>query len=590
IFDPSGLARTDVTAETPLGDLSAFENSALLRDGDTIYIRGGEYVLENPIKFQRDNLTLSAYPDEQVTIRHGSHVYDWSIQINRDNFHMSGLDIVGNMETPDGRLYSHLLVRINGDNAVIENNVFRHNANFLPPEEGGDIAFGERVNRSGVTLSERAQLWGRTVLFDGSQGSVFRGNVVAALDPDAVANWKQDLHQVEGLMTDNSEVLIENNQFGPAGHHSLSSRFSTNHIRNNSFGDVSDYAHLLDFELSDHVKLPATHTAASLYANDGSIFEGNVVVYNTADPDDTGYGVQVQGTTNSDIFNNLFVDSHGTGHAVNLGIVRDSTEVTETAYNRVFNNTFYNVTSPISLGYFHGRAPEGGTAIHDNEIFGNVITYSDAKKTSIHDSVNSPIRLNLGDPIGGNGNRIENNLIYDYDSDIAAKSLVSTGTVHYTGEEFNALSFVNGNIFDHPVFAWSRGGDFRLHQSLSIDSNNDLTLDLTGQPRANGSLGAFSSFAVYAPASVTEEAEEGNAANIVSTETTMNLDAKKQFLLNSLMFREIVEQGDEADGKDDDFAHKHISKASAALPTESPIKHSPRFLLESLHKQDARDR
>ena len=488
ISDTTGINRTDVTAETPLSNLDALRDRSFLRDGDQIFIRGGEYILSNPIRVDANNVLFAAYGEETPIIRYGSFVYHWAMQVRGNGFTMDGIDMVGHIETEAGRLYSHLMLVIRGDDATIQNSTFRHNSNYLPVEQGGDIAFGKRVLANGQPLTDAQQLWGRLVSFIGSQGSQFLDNVVVALEAQTIESWERGRTYIEGLMLEKqSEVLIERNQFGSAGHQMINSTQSTAIIRHNSFGDVSDYEHLLPFRLSDHVRVPATHTAVGLGVNDGSEFSNNLLVYNRAHPDDTGNGVQIQGSTNSEVFNNLFVDAAGIGHGIHLGFNTNSSVEVESAYNRIYNNTFVNVPTPLNVGYFTGGAPVGGTAIHDNEVFNNLVVISDAVKQSPYSVSNVPLTTILGDPESGNGNVFYNNLLFDVDGNIVFKSRTPNGVVPYTIDEMNSLSYAHGNLSADPMFVNLDEGDFRVQESspaIIADPNIDQpATDFQGRTR-----------------------------------------------------------------------------------------------------------
>ncbi len=500
IHDVTDLAREDISVDTPLGSLDALNNARFLHEGDTVYLRGGEYTINSQIKVFRNDVTFASYPGETATLRHGSFVYDWAMNVKGDGFRMDRLEFVGNVDTPDGRLFSSLILLIQGNDATIENSIFRHNANFLPPELGGDIAFGNRVNTNGELLSDVAQKHGRLVAFEDVTDGVFRNNVVVNLEDATLEHWVRRATSVEGLLIDGSEVVVEGNQFAKPGHQSVASRGSTSLIRNNTFGDVSKYADMLGIEISPYVLGANTHTAASFYLNDGSEFINNIVSFNTANPEDTGNGLQVSGSVNSEIFNNLFVDSGGTGKAISIGVNPGDVEV---AYNRVYNNTFVNVPGAIALEHYSIRAPDGSNKVHHNEVFGNIILYSDEVKTNPYTGTNAPIILDIGDAIGGNGNRVYNNVVYDQDSVTAAKI---RGDNVYTIDELNSLSYASGNIAMEIRFANVAVGDFRL-----LGSHEDFT-GLGSEPNATGfdfhggvrnaadSVGAF---AVYHVSSAT---------------------------------------------------------------------------------------
>ena len=498
IRDPTGINRIDVTADTPLRNLDAFIDRGFLRDGDQIYIRDGDYELSAPIRIDQHNVVFAGYPDETPIVRYGSFVYHWAMDVRGNGFTMERIDMVGNVETDAGRLYSHLMLVIRGDNATIQNSIFRHNSNYLPVEEGGDIAFGNRVDANGNPRTDAQQLWGRLVGFVGSQGSEFSDNVVVVLEAQAIENWERDRTAVEGVRLESSEVLIERNQFGATGHQMIASaKFSTATIRYNSFGDTSDYERLLPFTLSKYVRVPATHTAVGLGINDGSEFSHNLLVYNKAHPEDTGNGLQIQGTTNSEIFNNLFVDAEGIGHGIHLGFNRFSTVEIESAYNRIYNNTFVNVPTPMYVGYFHGGAPPGGNAIHDNEVFNNLAVMSDANKNSPFAISNVPLTTNIGDPDLGNGNTLYNNLLLDEDSDIVFKANTETGIVSLTIDELNELPYATDNLSADPMFVNRDQGDFRVQQtSPAIVANSNVyqpPTDFEGRPRSSEFvvIGAF---------------------------------------------------------------------------------------------------
>lgn len=157
VKDVSELAREDITIDTPLANLDALNHWKFLRSGDTVYLRGGEYTIDKQVRVFHDDVTIASYPGETATLRHGSYVYNWAMNVKGDSFTLDGIEFVGNVDTPDGRLYSSLLLLVEGDNATIRDSIFRHNANFLPPELGGDIGFGLRVDTSGNLLSESFQ-------------------------------------------------------------------------------------------------------------------------------------------------------------------------------------------------------------------------------------------------------------------------------------------------------------------------------------------------------------------------------------------------------------------------------------------------
>lgn len=497
ISDTTGLNRTDVTARTPLENLDALIDPGFLRDDDQVFIRNGDYTLSAPLRVDANNVVFSGYPEETPIVRYGSFVYHWAMNVRGDGFTMDRIDMVGNIDTDEGRLYSHLMLVIRGDNATVQNSIFRHNSNYLPIEEGGDIAFGKRVDANGGPRTEAQQLWGRLVGFIRSHDSEFRNNVVVALEAQTIESWERGRTSVEGLHLYRSEVLVERNQFGSIGHQMINSTLSTATVRHNSFGDVSDYEHLLPSVLSDHVRVPATHTAVGFGTNDGSEFSNNLLVYNRGHPEDTGNGLQIQGATNSEIFNNLFVDAAGIGHGIHMGFNRFPTVEIETAYNRIYNNTFVNVPTPLNVGYFAGLAPVGGNAIHDNEVFSNLVLMSDAVKNSPYSVANVPLTINLGDPDSGNGNVFYNNLLLDVDSDNVLRSNTPNGVLSYTIEEMNALSFAHDNISRDPMFADRSRGDFRVQESspaIIVGANVDQPpTDFEGRARSNDSvvIGAF---------------------------------------------------------------------------------------------------
>lgn len=462
---------------------------------DRVYING-VHSTTNEMVFQTGGVTFRNYPGRTATLRFGMINQGLPVQVFGYNTTWHGLDFVGNVDTPQGRLYSVNIFTAWSPNTTIEHSTFRAAsglpAGFLnnPPAGIVDVGFGQRRDRNGDLMEPSWQGRGNVVQFKNAPGSIFRDNFLQTrpdfdyqtitslglLNHDAV----QYLINGEGLLIERTAgMTIERNTIRHFGHGAIAINSSSavvvrdNDVQNPWNTTIGFYdSHNVTVtgnRLHDWGRVPRVNTAGA-YVQSGN-------------------GVQITGGQRIAIYRNLFYSAAGYGAGVMIGS-NPATPDPIAEENDVYHNTFYNLQMlGVGMGRFAGayRTLSEPIAVRNNRIYNNVFA-NVANSAGMIADFKFQSNLFVGGVIG-NGNQFFNNVVHAPNLAPLPISVFTYNTpVSYSVTSINSTTFGRSNVQGDPLFRNPAALDFTLLPGSRAIGVARINNDLFNQPLASQGL------------------------------------------------------------------------------------------------------
>jgi len=541
--------------ETPWKSLRALRkgphhNQDIVKPGDTIYMRGGDYIIHYIMDSERHDgfagslkrlfisssgtpdqrITLTSYPEEDVTIRGGtddSNVGGWLFKWTGSYVTIDSLNFKGYVTTPKGKLYIRFMVCAAGTGIEVKN------CTFSSAQGEHDIGYGKRYPPE-QSVKEG---WGRCLWFSGTKDSAIRNCTFSTSDNLECREYK--LYSADALNFWYCEnILIEDNEFYDASHIGLNICNSKSFIvQNNTFNNRIHHC----LSVVDHVDQAAGgHTIRNNIFYDWCkyprLYDSGGAVHASA--------IHLLRTSNNKVYNNIIYNGYTHAWGINIdGKLIPGSDPLVSRNNEIFNNTIYSSGArAITLAHCGtinaANTPDQYNAIFDNKIYNNIIFgIKNRGKYGGYSQEISLRFLSFDDFIDNNGygNEFKNNIIYSLDGEdktiVFGAILSSREYQMYTVEEFNGLfSFSENNISANPGFVDPGNADFHLlSTSPAIDAGlliNYITEDFDGTPRPQGTAFDIGAYETAAQEVISIELNDTiwSLENIRRGETKINQD------------------------------------------------------------------